>query len=210
MCKCGADSPFMRVAKNSPLVIVGEVKKYEPGERAGYMVLDVKKVLKGNEVRTEINVWGDDGKSCRPYVSNFPVGTTWVFALKEEKETEDDYYLSVCGQYWLRLKDKDAHGIVYNENERVIIPLSKLSKEFLEESPVGRKTYSEFITSMSKIQKGWDEAEVLAHVGSPASIEGNVWHYNFRENGLYANYRFTFSHGNVVKIDSESGQVNNE
>jgi hypothetical protein len=138
MCKCGANPPFMRAAKQCPVIVVGEVQLYGPANSVSgviddaYMIVDVKKVLKGNESRTKIKVWGWYGKACYQDVSTFPLHSTWVFALLEEdnEERANDYYLSRCGQFWLSVKDKNAQGIVYEENKKITIPLDKLSREF--------------------------------------------------------------------------------
>jgi len=68
-------------------------------------------VLKGGDDRREIRVWGDSGALCRPYVTAFPRGSRWIFALKRLGEpTARDYAISVCGEYWLEIRGDQAVG----------------------------------------------------------------------------------------------------
>jgi len=58
-----------------------------------------------------IRVWGDDGALCRPYVSAFPRGTRWIFALKRLREpAAQDYAISICGDFWLEVRGDVAVG----------------------------------------------------------------------------------------------------
>ena len=58
-----------------------------------------------------IRVWGDDGALCRPYISAFPLGTRWIFALKRLREpAAQDYAISICGDFWLEVRGDVAVG----------------------------------------------------------------------------------------------------
>ena len=63
------------------------------------MSVEVDGVLQGRLTSAKLRVEGDDGHLCRPYVSRFPVGTRWVFALNRLRDDSQDYYVSVCGFY---------------------------------------------------------------------------------------------------------------
>jgi len=86
------------------------------------MEVKVLEVLKGKESRKNIRIWGDNGAQCRPYVSGFPQGTEWVFAIRRirqdsaapDLEKRGDYDLSVCGGYWLQVEGEQAKGDVSN------------------------------------------------------------------------------------------------
>lgn len=104
-CSCMWNGPFTKVALGTDLVVLAEVRSYHRHS----MDVAVVEVLKGGEDRREIRVWGDSGALCRPYVTAFPRGTRWIFALKREPGTRD-YIISVCGEYWLEVRGDQAVG----------------------------------------------------------------------------------------------------
>ena len=106
-CSCMWSGPFTKVALGTDLVVLGEVRSYYRHS----MDVAVIEVLKGGEDRREIRVWGDSGALCRHYVTAFPRGTRWIFALKRLGEpTARDYAISVCGEYWLEVLDGQVAG----------------------------------------------------------------------------------------------------
>ena len=106
-CSCMWSGPFTKVALGTDLVVLGEVRSYYRHS----MDVAVIEVLKGGEDRREIRVWGDSGALCRPYVTAFPRGTRWIFALKRLGEpTARDYAISVCGEYWLEVLEGQVAG----------------------------------------------------------------------------------------------------
>jgi len=104
-CSCMWSGPFTKVALGTELVVLAEVRSYYRHS----MDVAIIEVLKGGEDRREIRVWGDSGALCRPYVTAFPRGTRWIFALKREPGTRD-YIISVCGEYWLEVRGDQAVG----------------------------------------------------------------------------------------------------
>ena len=76
-CSCAWGGPFSKVALGKELIVLGEVRSHHKNS----MEVEVLEVLKGNEERKRIRIWGDTGALCRPYVSAFPVGTTWLLAV---------------------------------------------------------------------------------------------------------------------------------
>jgi hypothetical protein len=106
-CRCIWAGPFTKVALATELVVLADVRSYE---RHG-MDVAVIEVLKGEEDRRTIRVWGDDGALCRPYVATFPRGTRWVFALQREPGS-GDYAISGCGAFWLAVQGDQAVGRV--------------------------------------------------------------------------------------------------
>jgi len=144
-CSCLSTPPFSEVAIKGDLVIVGVVLSYH--ENA--MQVQVDRVLKGIEERKTITVWGDDGTQCRPYVSNFPLTTKWVFTLfrSGEKITPPPpaagrpyYELSSCGRYWLEVRGNEATGKINGEEEETV-PLFDVIRWLVEgaKAPLGRK-----------------------------------------------------------------------
>ena len=104
-CSCAWAGPFAKVALATDLVVLADVRSYH---RHG-MDLAVIEVLKGEEDRPAIRVWGDTGALCRPYVTAFPGGTRWILALEREPGTHD-YAISICGDYWLEVRGAQAVG----------------------------------------------------------------------------------------------------
>jgi len=106
-CSCMWAGPFTKMALGTDLVVLAEVRSYH-GHSMDVAVLEV---LKGGEDRREIRVWGDSGALCRPYVTAFPRGTRWIFALKRLGEpTARDYAISVCGEFWLEVRGGQVAG----------------------------------------------------------------------------------------------------
>jgi hypothetical protein len=125
-CTCLWAGPFTKVALGADLIVLAEVRAYE---RHG-MEVTVLDVLKGEEVRNVIKIWGDDGALCRPYVSNFPLRTRWIFALHREREPGSrDYVISGCGAFWLAVQSEQAIGLVNpyeNYKLRESLPLAQV------------------------------------------------------------------------------------
>ncbi len=124
-CECSWGGPFRDMINKGNLVFSGKVLKYvyranKNTELALAMDVEVKDILLGEENRKEIRIWGDNGMLCRPYVSAFPLNTEWIFNVTEENtrrmdyEDQDDYVISMCGEYWLELKGKTVSGKIKN------------------------------------------------------------------------------------------------
>ncbi len=80
-------------------VVTAEVKRYEQLRRGPYpteMVLQVTDVLQGSLSSREILVEGDNGMQCRPYVTNFPIGQRFAFALEQ---VGGKFSIGICGRY---------------------------------------------------------------------------------------------------------------
>ncbi len=108
-CSCMWAGPFSKVAPGKELIVLGEVMDHYKNS----MDVKVIEVLKGTEDRKSIRIWGDNGALCRPYVSHFPVGTTWllaVFPMPEKTPGGREYAISVCGEFWLEVRGDRAVG----------------------------------------------------------------------------------------------------
>jgi hypothetical protein len=131
--------PFSKVALGQHLIVLGEILSHDKNS----MDVRVIEVLKGTEEGRTIRIWGDTGALCRPYVSHFPVGTTWLFAVQKTTGEQDsslwgrlfppthksDYAISICGDFWLEVRDGRAVGRVTVEhysNFREWVPLSEM------------------------------------------------------------------------------------
>lgn len=123
-CGCELEAPFLKVAPATPLIAVVQVKDYvtfeylQDEEVPMSMTVEIKQVLKGMESRREITVWGNNGLMCRPYLSIFEPGSTWVMAFGEDPTDghdgalATDYALSQCGEYFLEVQNGIASGFV--------------------------------------------------------------------------------------------------
>ena len=108
-CRCLWAGPFTKVALGTDLVVLAEVRSYDRNS----MEVVVIEVLKGEEERRALRIWGDNGALCRPYVTLFPRGTRWIFALeRERKPGSRDYMISGCGAFWLEVRGNQATGSV--------------------------------------------------------------------------------------------------
>lgn len=125
-CKCKHAGPFLSVVPQTSLVVAGKVV----AQKDYSMDVAVQRVLAGS-APAQIRIQGDTGKACRPYVAQFPIGSSWVFALTVADEPSQpaaagsapagsapagsapagpEYQLSICGSYWLRVDGSTAHG----------------------------------------------------------------------------------------------------
>ena len=102
-CTCVWGGPFTKVALGTELIVLVEVQSYYRHA----MDVQVIEVLKGAKTPPAMRIWGDTGALCRPYVTAFPRGTRWIFALKPSTE---GYAISVCGDYWLRVDGDQVVG----------------------------------------------------------------------------------------------------
>ena len=124
-CTCAWAGPFTSVAPLADLVLRAKVLSYDKNS----MKVSVLEVLRGRESRRTIRIWGDNGAQCSPYVSNFPIGTEWIFAVRknssgpdrgyfpryrapEDWEKAGDFRISICGEFWLHVAGSNADGIV--------------------------------------------------------------------------------------------------
>jgi hypothetical protein len=143
-CSCVWGGPFSKVALHKEVIVLGEVSSYYKNS----MDVQVIEVIKGKEKRGTIRIWGDNGALCRPYVSLFPIGTTWLLALSalpaktvgeqlrlgsEEgfisSPDNKEYALSVCGEFWLKVRRQEAVGrITVDHDSRMMerVPLNDI------------------------------------------------------------------------------------
>lgn len=114
-CTCAWGGPFMKVARNTEVIVQAKVVTYDRKKQS--MIVKITEVYSGNIKRKNIRVWGDNGMLCRPYVTTFPIGSEWVFALngqgsKPKYNSDNRYAISVCGAYWLRVRGNKVIGYI--------------------------------------------------------------------------------------------------
>ncbi len=121
-CGCLWQGSFSEVAPNADLVVLGEVQTI----KGNAVDLLPEQVLKGDLWLDTLRVWMQARDYCRPPADAFPPGSRWVMALSQIREMpedgfdpftpnesfgrKDDYVLSSCGGYWLRVNGDTATG----------------------------------------------------------------------------------------------------
>jgi hypothetical protein len=143
-CSCVWGGPFSKVALHKAVIILGEVLSYHKNS----MDVQIIEVIRGTEDRKTIRIWGDNGALCRPYVTHFPIGTTWLLAisalptktvseqLKSGSEegfisspANKEYAISVCGELWLKVSHEEAVGrITVDHHSKLMerVPLKEI------------------------------------------------------------------------------------
>jgi len=123
-CSCYWVGPFLQVAPACDPIVRARVLKYHGGDGAQKppqsMDLEVLEVLHGEVASPRLRVWGDNGMLCRPYVTQFPVGTEWLLALNgpgSKPGMSPGPSISVCGTYWLRVVDGKVAGNIDDPTE---------------------------------------------------------------------------------------------
>ena len=125
-CTCVPAGPFLSVSARETLIVRGTVARY-----VGHgMDVDVRETLKGQPGAATVRIWGDTGLLCRPYVSQFPIGTEWVFAVRPSVERgESGYAISACGEYAMRVEKDRVSG------ESTSMSLSDLRRRLTSAAP---------------------------------------------------------------------------
>jgi hypothetical protein len=161
-CSCAPlGGSFLKVAPASELVIRGRVAGHTgEGATETEMEVEVLETLAGETSKSMVRISGDPGNQCRPYVSAFPVGTEWVFALAPaikdaagaraylmNEPDKGDYALSNCGAFWLKVKDGKVHGNIDRDDEErdavsQELPLKELRRRFEEKKKKARSQAS--------------------------------------------------------------------
>jgi hypothetical protein len=129
-CSCINNKPFFNITSNVDLIVIGKPIGYSeviPSINAPLSAdVEIQRVLKGNAALEKIRIFGDNGALCRPYVSKFPLNTTWVFALNflsTGPNGEPQYAISNCGEFSLRVRAGKVFGrIKSSQQTSAILP----------------------------------------------------------------------------------------
>jgi len=124
-CDCNSEGEFLKVAPTSDFVSLIKVTKYltfkdiEGTQTPMSMEVEIIDIYKGKETKKTVVVWGDNGIQCRPYLSRFKPGEYYVIAFF--KESQVDYFISICGDYWLHadIKKQIANGVVTEKQNQI-------------------------------------------------------------------------------------------
>lgn len=131
-CDCDDGGGFFTVSPTVDLVVQARVlrhtdlRTHNDGLPAypTTMELEVVRVFKGRETSQIIRVFGDRGADCLEYVSHFPVGSTWFFALHNAENSRFDgrgaaansYSISSCGTYAVRESGNNVTGHIHHSS----------------------------------------------------------------------------------------------
>jgi len=121
-CSCLWEGSFSEVAPETDLVILGKVQTI----KGNAVDLVPERILKGTFWLDSLRVWMQARDYCRPPAADFPPGSRWVMALSQISEVpedgfdpftpnesfgrKEDYVLSSCGGYWLRVNGNTVTG----------------------------------------------------------------------------------------------------
>ena len=135
-CRCDLNgASFEPLAKNGTLVVQGIVDSQASPK--GSVQVKVARVLRGSLDRPAepIRVWGDDGKMCRPYASQFPPGSEWMLVLDNRsfggfppQPGPRDYSISICGAYWAKVDGDRVTGRIRDARKEESISVQQFLK----------------------------------------------------------------------------------
>ena len=129
-CSCAGNPPFLAVAHQAPLLVVGCVVGHSGHSRAGgplQMDVQILQAWRGKAPGATLRIHGGDGWLCRPEVGMFPVGSEWLLAINAPgSKPGGDYALSSCGRYWLRIAGDKAEGAITREGGQESMSLTTL------------------------------------------------------------------------------------
>ncbi|MFT6891198.1 MAG: hypothetical protein ACJASY_003254 [Halioglobus sp.] len=125
-CECLWEGSFSQVQATANLVVSGTVLT----GKGNSIDLKVNRLLRGDEIHSEIRIWLKTADYCRPEPKLFPKNSQWVMALHEITEIipggfnpgtpnisfgrVGDYSLSSCGGYWLSQTENLVSGNLVN------------------------------------------------------------------------------------------------
>ena len=135
-CTCGSNKSFLRTISNAKVIALIKVNHFLNYDRIQdqdtplSMEVEIIEIYKGELISQKIEVWGDNGVLCRPYLDTvFEEGKYYIIGLYSaldgrkgyvhKDERTEDFAISSCGYYWLNvdLNDKMVYGII-NSNKR--------------------------------------------------------------------------------------------
>jgi hypothetical protein len=131
-CTCDYKGYFLEVAPTTKLVALVRVIGYPFFRNLLYyhkvaMEVEVIEIYQGKESEATLIVWGDNGVMCRPYISQFTPSQYYIIGLYPGSkhsfyfESENDYFISSCGEFWLRVQSFGKNPYVisgYREQEK--------------------------------------------------------------------------------------------
>ena len=131
-CDCDYTGNFLEISKDVDAIFIIRVDGYDDDFLAWLFrrnpraaTFEIVKTLKGVADEEEIKVFGDNGMLCRPYIGTFKEDQYYVVALYKcngmlDGESEDDFSISACGEYWLDYNptSKTVTGLITPGNNK--------------------------------------------------------------------------------------------
>ncbi len=117
-CDCDWNGGLVKNAQEMPLTIHGKVNNLTLNSTfydmtATYVEVEIIKILKGEEDRKYITVWGNAALHCQEDLSDIQIGSEWIMSLY--KIGNEEYEVSNCGEYITPVNENKTRGhILYN------------------------------------------------------------------------------------------------
>ena len=119
-CSCAVGGSFEDISGEADTIVRARVLEHvfpddspHPNTIPTAMQVEVLEQVKGEVEGKQIVIAGDNGMLCRPYVSQFPVDTEWLFVIGPDfHSSEDEWAISVCGEHWKRLSPLESKETV--------------------------------------------------------------------------------------------------
>lgn len=180
-CSCDWRGPFLSVAVDAPLVVVGRILRHHSGQAPAMDVL-VQEILAGGLLDGGLTVQMGDGMHCRPVLDGFPPGSEWILALNGPgSKPGNGFALSHCGEYWLRVDHDDVEGSIDGTLGQVKrMPLREFRLRFLY--PPFREVFSGKIVSGERFRRPFGHRFVFFLEPSESGWEIVLREYGREEN----------------------------
>jgi hypothetical protein len=180
-CSCSWRGPFLAVAPESPLVVLGQVLRHHPGPVPTMDVLVLERIS-GGLLDSGLRVQMGDGMHCRPEMGFFPVGSRWILALNGPgAKPGTGLALSNCGEFWVRVENENVVGSLDgSQGETKRMPLS----EFLQRLryPRFEETFRGHIRTGERFQRAFGGSFEVVLEPAP-----DGWEIMVRERGREEN-----------------------
>ena len=141
-CVCApGERPFLYAAATSRFVVLASVvchRRRWPWGKYRYMDLKIEAVLRGPADLKSLVVTGDNGYECRHYVTKFPVGTRWVFAVSQYGSATD-LAVSRCSESALYYDGAAVTGVIGTEAAVINTSTHSLSPETIPIEELGQR-----------------------------------------------------------------------
>ncbi|MEW6079455.1 MAG: hypothetical protein AB1724_16735 [Thermodesulfobacteriota bacterium] len=180
-CSCFWQGPFLKVARQAPLVIRGTIIRHHPGP-APAMDVHVLETLSGGLLDSGMRIQMGDGMHCRPSMDGFPPGSEWILALNGAgAKPANGWALSHCGEYWLRVESGQVIGSIDGDEKQVKqIPLDEFKDRFLY--PKFDQQFSGKITAGQQWRRAFGGRFEFILEPAPAGWEIIIREYGREEN----------------------------
>lgn len=103
-CSCTFAGPFLEVAPNSALIVIGRVESIN-----GHIAeITIQETIKG-KASGKIKMYGDRGDTCLESLRSLKVGQVYAFALASNKGTHS---LPGCGRHYVEINGDVVSGMI--------------------------------------------------------------------------------------------------